>query len=53
VGQTIAVRGLPNAAISAAELARITSLCGFIQANGSGYGICRSCRLGGLEAVKQ
>jgi hypothetical protein len=35
------------AVLSAAELARITSFCGFIQANGSGYGICRSCRLGG------
>jgi hypothetical protein len=42
-----------RAGISAAELARITSFCGFIQANGSGYGICRSCRLGGLGAVKQ
>jgi hypothetical protein len=34
------------ASLSAAELARISSLCGFIQANGSGYGICRSCRQG-------
>ncbi len=39
------------AAISAAELSRITSFCGFIQANGSGFGICRGCRLGGLGAV--
>jgi len=39
--------------LSAAELARVTSFCGFIQANGSGYGICRSCRLGGQGAVKQ
>jgi hypothetical protein len=42
-----------QAGISAAELARITSFCGFIQANGSGYGICKSCRLGGQGAVKQ
>lgn len=41
------------AGLSAAELARITSFCGFIQANGSGFGICRSCRLGGLGAVSQ
>ena len=41
------------ATLSAAELARITSLCGFIQANGSGFGICKSCRLGGLGAVAQ
>ncbi|MBS1855793.1 MAG: hypothetical protein JST11_10535 [Acidobacteria bacterium] len=39
--------------LSTAELARVTSFCGFIQANGSGYGICRSCRLGGQGAVKQ
>ena len=32
------------------EFARLTSLCTFINANGSGFGICRSCRLGGLGA---
>ncbi len=42
-----------QAGLSAGELARITSFCGFIQANGSGFGICRSCRLGGLGAVSQ
>jgi uncharacterized repeat protein (TIGR01451 family) len=36
-----------QAALSTPELARMTSFCGFIQANGSGYGICQSCRLGG------
>jgi hypothetical protein len=41
------------ATLSAAELVRITTLCGFIQTNGSGFGICRSCRLGGLGAVAQ
>jgi hypothetical protein len=41
------------AGLSAGELARITSFCGFIQANGSGFGVCRSCRLGGLGAVAQ
>ena len=41
------------AGLSAGELVRITSFCGFIQANGSGFGICRSCRLGGLGAVSQ
>ncbi len=39
--------------LSQAELTRLTSFCGFIQANGSGFGICRSCRLGGQGAVKQ
>lgn len=38
------------AGLSAAELARITSFCGFIQANGSGFGICKSCRTGALGA---
>ena len=42
-----------DATLSAAELVRMTSLCGFIQANGSGFGICKSCRLGGLAAVAQ
>jgi hypothetical protein len=41
------------ATLSAAELARATTLCGFIQANGSGFGICRSCRLGALGGSKQ
>jgi len=35
------------ATLSAAELARISTQCANIQTNGSGYGICRSCRLGG------
>jgi len=41
-----------NATLSASELSRITSLCGFIQVNGSGFGICGSCRTGGLAAPK-
>ncbi len=38
--------------LSAAELTRISTLCGFIQSNGSGFGICRSCRFGGLAATE-
>jgi len=38
--------------LGAAELARISSLCGFIQTNGSTYGICNSCRPGALGGVK-
>jgi hypothetical protein len=52
-GYALTETAFDKAGISAAELARITSFCGFIQANGSGYGICRSCRLGGQGAVKQ
>jgi hypothetical protein len=33
--------------LSAAELTRMTTLCQNIQTNGSGFGICRSCREGG------
>lgn len=40
------------ATLSAGELTRLTALCTFINANGSGFGICRSCRLGGLGADK-
>jgi len=36
---------------SDAELARMTQLCAFVQANGSGYGICKSCKVGGLGAA--
>lgn len=32
------------------ELGRLTQLCGFIQANGSTYGICKSCTIGALGA---
>ena len=32
------------------EAARLQNLCTFIQANGSGFGICSTCRLGGLGA---
>ncbi len=41
-----------NATLSGAELNRITTLCGFIQTNGSGFGICKSCRFGGLAATE-
>jgi hypothetical protein len=39
--------------LSASELAKLTTYCGFIQANGSGFGICKSCRLGGLGGAQQ
>jgi hypothetical protein len=39
-------------AIAGSELTRLTQLCTFIIANGSGFGICRSCRLGGLGGAR-
>ena len=36
------------AELSPSELLKLTSFCGFIQAIGSGFGICRSCRFGSL-----
>jgi len=35
------------------EGAHLTAFCGFINANGSGFGICKSCRAGGLAGAKQ
>jgi hypothetical protein len=52
VAGTYAVSETPflPATLSEGELSRLTNLCTFINANGSGFGICRSCRLGGLGA---
>ena len=38
------------ASLSQGEFNRVTQLCTFINATGSGFGVCRSCRLGGLGA---
>jgi hypothetical protein len=35
------------------EVTGLTSLCNFIQANGTGFGICKSCRLGALGGAKK
>jgi hypothetical protein len=37
--------------LSPGELTKLTLFCGFIQANGSGFGICKSCKTGGLGAA--
>jgi len=39
------------ASLSATEFAHITSFCGFIQADASGFGICKGCAAGGLGAT--
>jgi hypothetical protein len=40
-----------QAALTGAELAHITSFCGFIQADGSKFGICGGCPSNGLGAT--
>jgi hypothetical protein len=42
-----------NGILSASEQSGVTALCNFIQANGTGFGICKSCRLGALGGAKQ
>jgi hypothetical protein len=39
--------------LSTSELTALTTICNFIQSDGSGYGICRSCQLGALVGAKQ
>jgi len=42
-----------GAILSQGEVDRLATLCTFIIGNGSGFGICRSCWLGGRGAVGQ
>ena len=42
-----------NGGLSVAELTHLTKFCNFILANGSGFGVCKSCRVGGLGGAKQ
>jgi hypothetical protein len=39
--------------LDSSEIARLQFTCGFILAQGSGFGVCNSCRLGGLGAAQQ
>jgi hypothetical protein len=39
------------ATLTDAELVHITATCGFIESNGSGFGICKGCAAGGLGAA--
>ncbi len=42
-----------DAVLSTSEDFKVTSYCNFIQSDGSGYGICKSCAVGGLGATKK
>jgi hypothetical protein len=39
--------------LSASELGRLSYACGAIAAQGSGFGVCNACRVGGLGATAQ
>jgi hypothetical protein len=42
-----------TAGLSVSELAKMTQFCAFIQSNGSGYGICGSCKEGAAGAASK
>ena len=42
-----------QSSLSQSELQHLTEFCGYIQANGSGFGLCNSCRIGGLSGAKR
>jgi len=42
-----------HAELSVSEYSKLVSYCGFIDANGSGYGVCKSCANGAAGAAKQ
>jgi hypothetical protein len=42
-----------SAGTATSEYTALTSTCGFIQADGTGFGICKSCATGGLAGAKK
>jgi hypothetical protein len=42
-----------NGNLSPSEMSGLSTVCGFLQSNGSGFGICNSCRLGALGGTKK
>ena len=52
-GPALSDNQMVPSSLSAAELTRVSSLCGFIQSNGSGYGICAGCTTGALGGAKK
>jgi hypothetical protein len=44
---------LTPATLSAGEMARLAYTCGIVANQGGGFGVCNSCRVGGLGSVKQ
>jgi hypothetical protein len=52
-GYTVSETEFSPGLLSSSELTKVTQYCGFIQAIGSGYGVCGSCRNGAAGADKQ
>jgi len=52
-GYGVSETAFSPAELSASELSKLTAYCGFIEANGSGYGICKSCANGAAGAARQ
>lgn len=52
-GYAVTERPFSQADVGGTELDKMASFCGFIQANGSKYGICGSCREGAAGAARQ
>src|ERR1700730_16751109 len=53
VGYQLTETEFSKVELSATELAKLTGFCAFIQANGSGFGICKSCRFGALAGEQR
>ena len=52
-GFAVTENPLSIASMSPSEFQKVTSYCGFIIANGSGFGICGSCRQGAAGGSKK
>ena len=52
-GYAVTETEFSKAQLSETEFGKLTSYCGFIIADGSGYGICGSCQNGAAGATKQ
>lgn len=52
VGYAVTETPFAMATLSASEASKLTTQCSFIGVVGSSYGICKSCRVGGLAAQK-
>jgi hypothetical protein len=52
-GYNVTESPFARAVLSGSEISKDLSMCNFIQTNGSGYGICKSCQNAGLSVSKR